>query len=123
MNGKSTAYKVVLAQLCATLVVAALLWAIIGTAGGIAAAVGGVIGVIANLIFVRYVFSAAAVPASVIVRRFYIAETMKIILTAVMFLGAFLVLQLSFVPLLLGYGATLLVYWAALLKPSAPVTT
>lgn len=120
MNGKSTAYRIVLAQLVAAVVVAALLFAISGAPAAIAAAAGGGIAVVANLYVVRHLFAGGVVPAKTVLRRFYVAETVKIVLTAGLFLAALVVFELPFLPLLLGYGVTLVVYWAALL-PLAPV--
>ncbi len=121
MNGKSTAYRIVAAQLAAVLLVAALLYAASGTAPAAAAAAGGGIAVISNFYFARRVFAAGVLPARTVLRRFYIAEAVKIFLTAGLFLVALAVLELSFLPMLLGYGITLVVHWAALLLPAAPV--
>lgn len=119
MNGKSTAYRIVLAQLVAALGVAVLLYAISGAQAGVAAAAGGAIAVVANLYFVRHLFAGGVAPAQTVLRRFYVAETVKIVLTAGLFLAALVAFELSFLPLLLGYGVTLVVYWVALL-PLAP---
>jgi len=119
MNGKSTAYRIVLAQSVAALLVAAVLLLVSGRGAAIAATAGGAIAAVNNLYFAWRVFAGGVVPAQTVLRRFYLAETIKIVLTAGLFLVALVVFELSFLPLLLGYGVTLLVYWAALL-PLAP---
>lgn len=117
MNGKSTAYRIALAQLAATVLVSALLLALQGRATGIAAAVGGCVGVVNNLFFAWRVFAGGVLPAQTVLRRFYLAEVVKIFLTAALFLAALMVLKLPFLPLLIGYGATLAAHWLSLLFP------
>ena len=118
MNGKSTAYRIVLAQLGAAVFMAVLLYALGGAASGAAAAVGGAIAVISNFYFACHVFAGGVVPAHTVMRRFYVAEVVKALLTGGLFLVAILVLKLSFLPLLLGYAVALVVYWVALLMPT-----
>lgn len=121
MNGKSTAFRIALAQLLATIAVSVLLYGLQGRAAGAAAAVGGCIAVGNNLLFAWHVLAGGVLPARTVLRRFYLAEVVKIFLTTGLFLGALTVLKLPFLPLLLGYGATLAAHWLSLLLPPPQV--
>lgn len=54
-----------------------------------------------------------------LVGAFYLAEVIKILLTAALFWVAIALLQVVVLPMLLTYAATLFVYWLALL-PGTP---
>jgi ATP synthase protein I len=120
MNGKSTAYRIALAQLVATLLVGLLLYGLRGAAAATAAVAGGGIAVVNNLLFAWRVFGGGILPPHVVLRRLYVAEVVKILLTAGSFLGALTLFALPFLPLLLGYGVTLAVHWLSLLFPPIP---
>lgn len=120
MNGKSIAYRIALAQLGGTVLVTVLVYGLRGYAAGVAAAIGGCIAVANNVFFAWRVFAGGVVPAQTVLRRFYLAEIVKILVTAVLFLGALTVLKLPFLPLLLGYGVTFAVHWLSLLLPPVP---
>lgn len=120
MNGKSTAYRIALAQLAATLLATLLLYALQGGVIATAAAAGGGIAIVNNLLFAWRVFGGGIVPPQTVLRRLYLAEVVKILLTAGLFLGALTVFALPFLPLLLGYGVTLAVHWLSLLLPPLP---
>lgn len=119
MNGKSTAYRIVLAQLAMSLVAGAVAWVIAGASAGLAALVGGLINVIANLYFALQVFSGGVRPARSVLNSFYVGEAVKFLITAALFGVAVAVWQLSVPPLLAGFGLTLVVYWLALLPAGA----
>jgi ATP synthase protein I len=118
MNGKSTAYRIVLAQLAAALVVAAAIGGLWGARAGYSALVGGLISTVTSLYFALHVFGVRASAARVVVRSFYTAEVVKMAITALLFLAAVVWLKVDFLPLIVAYALTLLVYWFALL--SAP---
>jgi ATP synthase protein I len=120
MNGKSTAYRIALAQFVATLLVSLLLYALQGGSAAAAAGAGGGIAVVNNILFAWRVFGGGVVPAQTVLRRMYLAEVIKIFLTAALFLGALIEFKLPFLPLLLGYGVTLVVHWLSLLLPPLP---
>lgn len=117
MNGKSTAYRIALVQLMATILVSVLLYGLQGRTAGVAAALGGCIAVGNTLLFAWRVFAGGVLPARTVLRRFYVAEVVKIVLTAGLFLTALTVLALPFLPLLLGYAVTLAAHWISLLLP------
>jgi len=116
MGYKSIAYRIVLAQLGIALVLAAVCLAAWGRSTAVAALAGGAIGVVTNLYVALRVFGNGAVrPAQQVLRRFYAAEAMKFALTLGLFALGIGVLKLNALPLLGGYGLTLVVYRLALL--------
>ena len=120
MGYKSIAYRIVLAQLGIALIFAAVCLAAWGKSTTVAALAGGAIGVVTNLYVAFRVFGNGAVrPAPQVLRRFYSAEAVKFALTLGLFALGIGVLKLNALPLLGGYGLTLVVYWLALL-PTRP---
>ncbi|UCH54007.1 MAG: ATP synthase subunit I [Pseudomonadota bacterium] len=115
MNGKSTVYKIILAQLATALLVAGGAAAGFGARAGYSALTGGLIGVATNLYFAWHVFGFGGRSAQSVVRSFYVAEAIKMALTAALFVVAVLWLEAQPLPLIVTYGLTLMVYWAALL--------
>jgi len=125
MGYKSIAYRIVLAQLGIALVFAAVCLAAWGRSTAVAALAGGAIGVVTNLYVALRVFGNGAVrPAPQVLRRFYSAEAVKFALTLGLFALGIGVLKLNALPLLGGYGLTLVVYWLALLpiRPKLELT-
>lgn len=120
MNGKSTAYRIIVAQLAAAVLAAGALLALSGGNAALAVLAGGAIAVLSNFYFAQHVFAGGVAPARTVLRRFYLAELIKILLTAGLFLAALVVFEAPFLPLLLGYGVALIAHWAALLLPPAP---
>lgn len=120
MNGKSTVYSILLAQLTVTLALAALLLGIQGSRFALAALTGGFIGVISNAVFAWFALSGGVQPARQVMRQFYLAEFSKLVVTVALFLAALTFFKTLFLPVLLGYGVTLVVYWTAPLLVPAP---
>ena len=121
MNGKSTAYKIVVAQFAAALVLAVVAGGVWSFRVGYSALVGGLIAAVASLYFALHVFGVRTSAARVVVRSFYKAEVVKMVMTALLFLAAVFWLKADFLPLIVAYALTVLVYWFALL--SAPPLT
>jgi ATP synthase protein I len=116
MAYKSIAYRIIQAQLGIALVLAAACLVAWGSSTAAAALAGGAIGVVTNLYVARRVFGDGAVrPARQVLQRFYAAEAVKFVLTFGLFALGIGVLKLHALPLLGGYGLTLVVYWLALL--------
>ncbi len=120
MSGKSTAYRIVFAQFILALLCGAVALAIAGRAAGLAAFVGGMINVVANLYFAVQVFGGGVRPAQAVLKSFYLAEAVKFVITAALFALAVAVWRLHALPLLAGFGLSLAVYWLALL-PAGPI--
>ena len=88
------------------------------TAG--AALAGAAIGVVTNLYMAVRIFGNGAVrPAEQMLQRFYSAEAVKIVLTVGLFALAIGAFKVAFLPLIVGYSLTLMVYWLALLPVRA----
>ncbi len=111
------ALLLVAGQLAISLVVALICAALIGAPAGLAALIGGGIGVAASLVQVAMSFrrSAAGAPAA-IARGFYRGEALKIAVTVLLFILALRRRSLPPGPLFAGYVATFAAYWVALAK-------
>jgi len=104
-------------QVAISVVVALICAALIGTPAGLAALVGGGIGVAASSVQVAVSFRRrAAQDARVIARGFYRGEALKIAVTVLLFIVALRRRSLSPGPLFAGYGATFAAYWVALAR-------
>jgi len=120
MGYKSTAYNIVLAQTGIALVLGVVCTAAWGWATAGAALTGAAIGVVTNLYMAVRIFGDGAVrPAQQTLQRFYSAEAVKIAMTVGLFALAIGVFGVAFLPLIVGYGLTLMVYWLALLPVRA----
>lgn len=122
MNGKSTAYRIVLAQFAAAIVLAAAVGGIWGPGAGYSALVGGLISAVTSLYFALHVFGVRASAPRAVLRSFYTAEAVKMAITVLLFVAAVVWLKVDFLPLIVAYALTLLVYWFALLLSAPPFT-
>ncbi len=76
---------------------------------------GGGISIIVTAYFAGHVFSVGpGASAAKVAKVFYVAEFVKLILTAALFSVVFLWFDVLFLPLFLTYVFTLLAYWLAL---------
>ncbi|QJD28926.1 ATP synthase subunit I [Methylococcus geothermalis] len=103
------------------LIVMVVCGAVAYIAGGwktaISASAGGLIAFIPNAFFaLRFGFFDPTRSARDIVRAFYVGESMKLVLTGVLFFLAFQFRELEFLPLFSGFIVALGVYWIALLQ-------
>jgi ATP synthase protein I len=113
---KSIGYNIVLAQTGVALVLAFACTVIWGWSTASAVLIGAAIGVVTNLYMAVRVFGGNIVrSAEQALQRFYAAEAMKIVMTTGLFALAFGALGVAFLPLIIGYSLTLVVYWLALL--------
>jgi ATP synthase protein I len=120
MGYKSTAYNIVLAQTGMALGLAVVCAAAWGWSMAGAALTGAAIGVVTNLYMALRVFGGGAVrPAHQALQRFYSAEAVKVAMTVGLFALAIGVFRVAFLPLIVGYSLTLMVYWLALLPVQA----
>ena len=111
----NTATLVITAQLAVTLVSAGVALVMDGWQAARSAGIGGLISTIASLYFaLRVFFPTQGDALKAVVRAFYVGEAQKLILTAVMFYAAIKWMDVAFLPLILAYMATLLVYWLVL---------
>ncbi len=107
-------------------VITGLVAAIAGWAGGsgsaLSAATGGGIGLVAGLWQALRMFSGdAGQNPEGFMRRVYVSEALKIVLTVALMIAAIKVLNVELLPFMTGYIAIYVVYWAAL-KTGIPGT-
>lgn len=98
--------------------VSALMLALFGWLEARSAFLGGLAGFLPNAYFGYRIARSKGEGAQKIVRTFYAGESVKIIITAVLF---FLILQLPdilFMPLFAGFVPVIMVFWFALLMRS-----
>ena len=78
------------------------------------AVTGGLIAFLPNLLFVLLVFSeTGALAAKRIVKRFYLAEGLKLMITAILFVLALVLLVVEPLPLFIGFIITQMIFWFA----------
>ncbi|HWQ38961.1 MAG TPA: ATP synthase subunit I [Burkholderiales bacterium] len=102
-------------QVAVSLALGAAFLATLGLQAGVSALLGGAIAVVPAAYSAWCVIRARNASAHSILRAHYAAEFGKLALTFVLFGGTFaLVREVSALPLIAAYIATLAVYWAAL---------
>ncbi len=114
-QARRAAFGIVGAQVGVTLLVAGAGLLLAGTAGGISAFLGGGIGTLASLAQVAGAFrtGASREPAKILA-RLYRGEAFKLLITAGLFALVLTNVEVVFGAMIGGFGATLLVFWAAL---------
>ncbi len=111
------ALQIVVAQVGASAVVAALFAAFGSVTAGYSALVGGAIGALSSLYMALYLFRGRrANDPKRIMRAMYFAEATKMVITILLFLAVIVWLSVDVAPLFCGYIVTFVVYWLALLK-------
>lgn len=86
-----------------------------GTVSGIAAFFGASISFAGSLVFAFVVFGFGNQAPENIMRSMFRAEAFKILTVALMFYFAFAVLALPFMPVIVGFMVTLIIFFVALL--------
>lgn len=113
--GMRVTRTILAAQAVATLAAAIIAYGVAGPGAALAAVAGGAIGMAGTAWFSHRMFAAKpGTPAPRMVRVFYRAEVVKILFTLALFAAAIAWLELAFLPLLGGYAATSVAWWAAL---------
>jgi ATP synthase protein I len=110
----STVAKVLAYQLALILLVS-LGFAIEGWHKAFSSAMGGLTAFIPNLFFALRISGAAGQDAGKMLRSFYIGESVKLLLTALMFILMMQIPNIDILPLLAGFISALSVFWFALL--------
>lgn len=117
VDGGRVLGRIVLLQIAIAVTVALAFWGFSGLLAAYSALMGGGISAVASLFMGRRVLSPSGnVQPQRLLRRFFVGELLKISLTAAMFVVAVVLLRAKALPLLSGYGATVLAYWFALLS-------
>ena len=92
------------------------IWLIFGNAlDARSALIGGLIGVVPNLVFAVKLIQATGKQSGQIEKAFYWGEFLKLITTGLLFGVAIIYIEISFLPLLLAFAAVLSVFWFSLL--------
>lgn len=107
--------KVLLIQAGMLMVVPAIMLVFFGLLEARSALLGGLIGFVPNLYFAYRISAARGKSAKQIVRSLYAGESVKIMITAGLFVIVFQIPNILFLPLFLGFLSVLLVFWFALL--------
>jgi ATP synthase protein I len=110
---RRVAFKVIGIQLIVVVAISLIALAI-DFKTGYSVFVGGMVCVIPASYFAFKAFSVAgAQRAREVVKAFYLGEVIKLLLTVVLFIVAFKLLQVSPAPMLMGYFMTLVANWLA----------
>lgn len=88
---------------------------LVNTSAGISAFFGASISCAGSLVFAFVVFGLGKVTSQNMMKQMFRAEAFKILTIGIMFYWAFAVLGLSFLPVIVGFMATLIVFFVALL--------
>lgn len=115
---KIAACRIVAVQLGVALLIAGALLALADRRSAYSALVGGLIGALPNFYLAARVFApAASVSPQRLVQAFYAGSAVKILLSAALFVIAFIALDVRAGVVLGTYAATILVLWLGLLLP------
>lgn len=108
--------RVLQLQLLTTLLALAIAWAVGGKEQGVSALLGGLVGFVPNalfaLIFGRFNPKRSA---GQVVKAFYLGESLKLFLTAVLFVLVFQIPGIFPLPLFATFFGVMAVFWFALL--------
>ena len=117
LKARRMALGIVGGQLGITLLISAAGLFLGGPRAGVSALMGGGIGTLASLYMVVSMFrlSASTEPKRII-SRVYRGEFYKLVITAGLFALVLLSIEVSFLPMLGCFAATLLAYWVALFR-------
>lgn len=108
--------QIILVQAAVTVIIALLMWIVLGSLAAISALTGGAIGFVTALVYAKKMLSPADGEVKKIVRAHYSAEAYKLVFTILLFSLVFKEFkEVQALPLLVGYVGTLVVYWAALI--------
>jgi ATP synthase protein I len=114
-HGRRQARRIIVAQLALTGFIAALYAIGSGRSDSLAALVGGLINVVANLYFAHRLYGGRRIKSAIeTVLGFYVGEVVKLFITLALLALAVGVFKLAFLPLFIAFVATLLVFWLAL---------
>ncbi len=103
-------------QLLAIVLITLAVWGVWGWVPAQSALLGGATAFLPNAYFaVKFGSPDTTRTAKDIVKLFYYGETVKLIITAVLFVLIFQVPDVMFAPLFTGFGLVLTVFWFALL--------
>lgn len=114
---KSVAYRTAFYQFLIAAIIAAALWAVMGTRAAGSALLAGIISASTTVYMGRKMLSVQFADPHQALATIYMAEFIKLLFTATFFCLAFLVLKVHGLAFLGTYAATVLVFAAALALP------
>ena len=105
-------------QVAVTLAAGLIVWLASGEGeSAVSALWGGSIGFLSALVYVRVVRAARGQGPNELVKAHYVAQALKFAVTVVLFGATFIIAKrIAPLPLFLTYAATLLAYWAGLIR-------
>ena len=109
-----TVYKILGYQMLIILVVS-LGFVVVGGHKALSSALGGLAAFVPNLYFALRISNSAGQEARKVLQSFYTGESVKLLLTAALFILIFQIPKIEIMPLLVGYVTALSVFWFALL--------
>lgn len=108
-------YQIILVQVGVAIVIALLIWMMLGKLAALSALTGGSIGFITALVYAKKMFAPSGSDTKKIVQAHYRAEGYKMAFTILLFSLVFKQFSdVQALPLFVGYVGTLIVYWVAL---------
>lgn len=114
-----TVRRVLQFQALTMVVVSALALLAGGAAEARSALLGGLVGFLPNAYFAaKFGRSDPGKSAKEVVRTFYLGESIKLIITALLFILVFQLPGIVFMPLFIGFLSVIMVFWFALLLPN-----
>jgi ATP synthase protein I len=102
-------------QLLLGIVVGILFYFLAGVNAGIAGFFGASISFAGSLVFAFVVFGMGEQSSKTMMKQMFRAEALKMLTIGLMFYCAFAVLALPFLPVIVGFMATLIIFFVALL--------
>ncbi|MDX1653759.1 MAG: ATP synthase subunit I [Candidatus Competibacteraceae bacterium] len=115
MGAGKTVRKIITIQTIVTLLVAIVSFVIADAKAAYSAGIGGGISIVTTAYFAAQVFSARrGAQARKVAQMLFLGEVVKIALTVALFALVLAWLDVSFLPLLLTYTASLFAYWLVL---------
>ena len=108
------AHRLILVQILLVAIVTASWWGLSSSSQALDALLGGLIGIVAQLSAVFLLRAASQQEAHRFLGRLYLAEAVKLGVTAGLFALLFIAVTIEILPVISGFGATLLAYWIGL---------
>ena len=119
MSGAGLYYivrRVLQLQMLIILIVSGLTLLLAGAREAGSAIAGGLVGFVPNAYFaIKFGRQDPRKTASQVVRAFYLGETIKLVVTALLFAIVFQIPGIEFMPLFIGFVPVVMVFWFALL--------
>jgi ATP synthase protein I len=112
----NTVSQIIFAQFVITIIISIVLLLVNGSIQAVSAMAGGAVGFLTSLVYARKMFPPKGSDIKKIIRAQYSAEAYKLAFTILLFSLIFTQFkEVHALPLFATYGATLAVYWAALI--------